>query len=125
MVACKNPEARLLVADDDLAFRKTVVEILAPYFEVIEVPSGERAIQVVETTMVDLALFDMNMDLLTGLDAIRWLREQKLHLPCILMSADVTMEIETQARELEAFSVIRKPPRRAHLLDIIHCALEI
>lgn len=118
-------ETRLLIADDDCAFRRTVVEILLPYFTVIDVPSGEDAIHVVETVQVDVAIFDMNMDLLTGLDAIRWVREHQLEIPCILMSSDVTLEIETQARELDTFSVIRKPPRRAHLLDIIHCALEI
>lgn len=118
-------EARLLIADDDRAFRNTVVEILSPHFKVIDVPSGEEAIQVVERTVVDLALFDLNMDLLSGLDAIRWVREHQLEIPCILMSSEVTLEIETRARELDTFSVIRKPPRLAHLLDTIHCALEI
>ncbi|WP_437185982.1 response regulator [Planctomicrobium sp. SH668] len=125
MVAGRRESARLLLADDDVAFRQTVAAILSPYFEVIQVPSGEQAIDVVRTTPVDLALFDMNMEILTGLDAIRWFREHHLELPCILMSSDVTAEIEIQARELETFSVIRKPPRRAHLLDTIHCALEI
>jgi len=118
-------KTRLLIADDDRAFRGTVVEILSPYFQVIDVPSGEEAIQVVENMSVDLALFDLNMNLLTGLDAIRWVREHQLEIPCILMSSEVTLEIEIQARELDTFSVIRKPPRRAHLLDTIHCALEI
>ncbi|WP_437226978.1 response regulator [Planctomicrobium sp. SH661] len=125
IVVTRRADARLLIADDDVKFRQTVVEILSPYFDVIEVPSGEQAIHVVETTMVDLALFDMNMDLLTGLDAIRWVREHQLEIPCILMSSDITLEIETEARELDAFSVIRKPPRRSQLLDTIHCALEI
>lgn len=125
MVATKREERRLLVADDDRAFRETVVEILSPFFEVIDVPSGEEAIQVVESTAVDLALFDLNMNLLTGLDAIRWVRERQLEIPCILMSSEITIEIEDQARQLDAFSIIRKPPRRGHLLDTIHCALEI
>jgi CheY-like chemotaxis protein len=115
----------LLIADDDTAFRKTVVEILQPYFHTIDVPSAEEAIQVVGTETVDLALFDMNMNLLTGLDAIRWIRAQRLELPCILMSAHVTEELESQALQLEAFSVLRKPPRKDQLLDTIHWALEL
>jgi DNA-binding NtrC family response regulator len=125
MVLSMRRENRLLIADDDTAFRKTVVEILQPYFRTIEVPSAEEAIQVVGTETVDLALFDMNMQILTGLDAIRWIREQRLELPCILMSAHVTEELESQALQLEAFSVLRKPPRRDQLLDTIHCALEL
>lgn len=125
MVAMKRQEPRLLIADDDRAFRETVVEILSPFFEVIDVPSGEEAIQIVESTTVDLALFDLNMELLTGLDAIRWVRQRQLEIPCILMSSEITCEIEDQARQLDAFSIIRKPPRRIQLLDTIHCALEI
>lgn len=125
MAAPDSRDPCLLIADDDAEFRQTVVEIVQPYFQTIAVRSGEEAISVVESTTVDLALFDMHMHLLTGLDVIRWLRSQHLELPCILMSADVTTELETQALELETFSVLRKPPRREQLLDTIHCALEV
>lgn len=125
IVALKRHAARLLIADDDPGFRRAVVEIVEPYFATIAVPSGEEAIQVVETTEVDLALFDMNMQILSGLDAIRWVREHRLNLPCILMSGNVTAELESLALELDTFSVLRKPPRRDQLLDTIHCALEL
>ncbi|SFI27080.1 response regulator [Planctomicrobium piriforme] len=125
MVAIRRLDACLLIAEDDDAFRQTVVEIVEPYFRTIAVPSGEQAIQVVESTPVHLALFDLNMHLLSGLDAIRWLRDHHLGFPCILMSADVTDEIELQAHQLKTFSVLRKPVRRAQLLDTIHCALEL
>ena len=118
-------EACLLIADDDPVFRETVIEIVEPYFETIAVPSGEHAIQVVESKLVDLALFDMSMHVLSGLDVIRWMRARQLALPCILMSGDVTQELEQQALELETFSVLRKPPGREQLLDTIHCALEL
>ena len=125
MVATQSAERWLLIADDDVGFRQTVVEIVEPYFRTIAVPTGEEAIQVFESRSIDLALFDMHMPLLTGLEAIRWVREHRLEIPCILMSADVTDELESRALELETFSVIRKPPRRTQLLDTIHGALEL
>lgn len=125
MVADRRSDRCLLIADDDAAFRQTVVEILEPYFRTIAVPTGEHAIRVFEDRSVDLALFDMHMPLLTGLEAIRWIREHELQLPCILMSSEVTEELESRALELETFSVLRKPPRRSQLLDTIHGALEL
>jgi CheY-like chemotaxis protein len=123
--ASRPAELRLLIADDDPGFRDTVVEIVSPYFETIAVSSAEAAIEVVEHTPINVALFDVHMHVLTGLDALRWLRERRLELPCILMSAQVTEEIESQAQELAAFRVLRKPPRREQLLDTIHGALEL
>jgi DNA-binding NtrC family response regulator len=117
--------SRLLIADDDTGFRETVVEILRPHFQTIDVESAEEAIRVVETTDVDVALFDMNMHLLTGLDAIRWIRQHRSQLPCILMTADLTEELESEAQLLETFSVLQKPLRREQLLDTIHGALEL
>jgi CheY-like chemotaxis protein len=125
VIIARCPETCLLIADDDEAFREAVVEVVEPYFETIAVPSAELAIQVIETQFVTLALFDLNMETLSGLDAIRWMREHRFSLPCILMSADVTDEIERQAQRLETFSVLRKPVPRHQLLDTIHCALEL
>ncbi|WP_437206279.1 response regulator [Planctomicrobium sp. SH664] len=116
---------RLLIADDDPGFRETVVEIVSPYFETVAVESAEQALEIVESEIIDLALFDMHMQILSGLDAIRWMRRHRLDLPCILMSSDVTDEMRTQAQALRTFSVLRKPPRRDQLLDTIQGALEL
>lgn len=116
-------DIKLLIADDDALFRETVIEIVEPFFPTIAVESGEQAIEVVRSEPIGLALLDMHMHLLSGLDAIRWLRRQHVDLPCILMSSDVTDELEQAAQELNTFSVLRKPPRRDGLLAIIRLAL--
>jgi len=118
-----NPS--LLIADDDRAFRETVIELLQPHFQAIGVDSGEQAIEVVESTNVDLVIFDMHMHVMSGLDAIRWLKQHDVDLPCILLTSDLSEEIESQAYELETFRVLRKPPRRQHLIDTIQGALKL
>ena len=118
-------EPRLIFADDDPAFRQTVVEILEPYFDTLAVESGEQAIEIVNTYPVDLAIFDMHMHELTGLETIQLLRSKKLMLPCILMSGNVTPEIELEAERLNTYSVIRKPPQKSDLINTIQRALEV
>lgn len=115
----------LLIADDDRAFRETVIELLEPHFPTIAVESGERAIEIVGHVEVDLVILDMHMHMMTGLDTIRWFKDHNIDLPCILMSSEVSDELEALAYDLEAFSVLRKPPRRKHLIDIIECALKL
>ncbi|MCA9081521.1 MAG: response regulator [Planctomycetaceae bacterium] len=118
-------DVQLLIADDDQGFRETVVGLLEPHFQTIAVESGERAIEVVESIPIDIALLDMHMHLLTGLDTMRILRDLLGPLPCILMSSAVTAELEDAAEDLHIFSVLRKPPTRQLLLDTIHGALQL
>lgn len=125
MVAFNPNQTQLLIADDNTAFREIVVEIVEPYFDTIAVPSAEAAIEVMGRCEIHLAIFDLNMELMSGLDAIRWLRDRRLAFPCILMSSELTEEITAQAYFLSTHSVLKKPVGRNELLDTIHCALEL
>lgn len=117
-------ETRLLIADDDPGFRETVAMLLEPHVDTIVVESGEQAIAVVTSHAVDLALFDMHMPLLTGLEAFRVAREIRAELPGILMTADLTDELEREAQAADLYTVLRKPPTRDLLLDTIAGALQ-
>ena len=118
-------DCRLLIADDDSAFRATVEEILRPHFQTVQAVSGEQALEISERVRIDMALVDMHMHVLTGLETIRHLRDRFRELPCVLMSSDVSEELTSQALDLETYSVIRKPPRQAELINTIRGALRL
>ena len=65
---------QILVADDDDAFRRALCEIFSPFFRLIEASSGEEAMDLAAREEVHLALFDMHMDRLTGLEAFKQLK---------------------------------------------------
>lgn len=115
---------QLLVADDDDAFRQAVCEIFAPYFRLIEAESGEEALHVVARQEVHLALFDMHMKELSGLEALRQLRALHIVAPCILITADYTEELRDDAEQAAAFSVLRKPVTRRDLVATVAQAVE-
>ena len=114
---------QLLVADDDADFRRAVCEIFAPFFRLIEADSGEEALELAAREEVHLALFDMHMKRLTGLETIAHLRQLKKGLPCILMSAALDDQIMAEAQLLETFSVLMKPVSRQVLRSTIELAL--
>jgi len=116
---------KLLVADDDEAFRRAVCEILAPFFRLIEADSGEAALELASREEVHLALFDMHMKQLTGLEALRQLRTLNVVAPCILMTADYTEALCDDAEQADAFTVLRKPVTRRDLVDSVASAVEI
>ncbi len=113
----------LLIADDDQGFRETLRDVLAPYYQTVEVCCAEEAIEVVQHRPVDAALLDMHMHVMTGLEAVQILRRLRALLPCILISADADESLQQAAAEVSAYRVLKKPVRRHELLDTISTAL--
>jgi two-component system, response regulator PdtaR len=114
----------LLIADDDAGFRETLRLIFEPYFCTIEAESGEEAVELCERVQVDIALLDMHMRLLTGLQTLRILKSINALAPCILITADATEELRRDATEAEAFSVLAKPVSKRDLVTTVSTALE-
>lgn len=115
---------QLLVADDDDDFRRTICEIFAPFFRLIEADSGEAALELATREPVHLALFDMHMKRLTGLETLRQLRSLHVEAPCILITADYTDSLRSDAEQADAFTVLRKPITRRDLVGSVACAVE-
>jgi CheY-like chemotaxis protein len=65
----------------------------------------------------------MHMPRLTGLETLRKLKQIKVVLPCIILSANADDELREEARRADAFSVLAKPVSRINLTTIVHAAL--
>jgi CheY-like chemotaxis protein len=115
---------QLLIVDDDDAFRETLCEIFEPFFRLIEAQSGEEALEIACQKEVHLALFDMHMHRLTGLEALRQLKEIHIVAPCILITADYTTELCDDAAEAQAFTVLRKPITKRELVATVATAVD-
>ena len=114
----------LLVTDDDPAFRQVVSEGLTRRgFRVTQASDGQEAIDVIEHGKFHVALIDVHMPRLTGLDVIRYLRERPQSPPCVLMSANLDDEIRHEAERMHAYQVLSKPVRLSQLTDIVCGAL--
>jgi len=118
-------EPSLLISDDDLSYRETLEGVFAPRgFRILLAGDGEEALHIVRTQEVHLALLDMHMPKLTGLETLRLVKQFKAMLPCILMSAqwdDVLME---QARLSHAFLVLPKTIPLRQITGAVWQALE-
>jgi CheY-like chemotaxis protein len=78
--------------------------------------SGEEALEIIQEAPVHLALFDMHMNRLTGVETVQLVHQINSVLPCILVTADATEELMRQAFNVRAYSVIPKPVSRNVLL---------
>jgi DNA-binding NtrC family response regulator len=106
----------VLIADDDDSCRETLRDIVEQEgYRARLASSGEEAIEILHEETIQLAVFDVQMPRMTGLETIQVVHQFNARLPCILVTANVSQEVMRQAFEVRAYSVIPKPVSR-HLL---------
>ncbi|HJO26813.1 MAG: two-component system response regulator [Planctomycetes bacterium] len=119
-------DRRILIADDDAAFRQGVAELLFNWgLEVEEAPDGAAALELLRLRPPSLALLDMHMPGFTGLEILTTLRRETLSVPCIFWSANASEVIERLARREGALAVLRKPVPAAELRRHLNEALNL
>lgn len=100
----------LLITDDDQGVRETLRDIFEPVgFRTYLAESGEQAIDIALDQEIHIALFDMHLPKLTGLETMEIIRQIKGVLPMILVSADRDQELMRKALSANAFCVLSKP----------------
>jgi CheY-like chemotaxis protein len=114
----------ILIADDDSGCQEALRSIMEPEgFRTRLASSGEEALDIVRDEPVHLALLDMYMPRLTGLETLQLVRQINAVLPCILVTADATDVLMRQALHARAYSVIAKPVSKNVVLYTVVRAL--
>ncbi len=116
-------QTRLLIADDDGIILAIFGKGLRNAgYEVIEADSGEAALKMVAEKPVDLAILDVNMPGISGIDAACKMRE--LGIPVVFLSAYDGSEMVEAALAKGAQGYIVKPIDVAKVIPTIEAALE-
>ena len=121
--------ARILVAEDNPTNQRVAQLILeSGSHKVTLVQNGEEALDALEHGSFDLALFDLSMPVVSGLQALKLYRFTAPNpIPILVLSANVTPEIMAECDQAGAAEFVPKPLRASHLLDAVerHLASEI
>lgn len=102
---------RILVVDDEAGMRYTARRILERRFDVSEAASGEDALRMLETESFHIAIVDVRLPGLSGLDLLSALKAVSPATDVIVMTgsvADVDETLEAAIRR-KAFFFLRKP----------------
>ena len=114
----------ILITDDDGGCREALRSIMEPEgFHTLLASCGEEALDIVREEPVHLALLDMHMPRLTGVETLQLLRQIHAMMPCILVTADATEQLIRQAYQARAYSVIPKPINKNVVLYTVVRAL--
>jgi signal transduction histidine kinase/DNA-binding NarL/FixJ family response regulator len=124
-----GPRRKILVADDIPSNRAIIVEMLTPLdFTVIEATDGRVALDLLPKEKPDLALTDIAMPVIDGVQFIQYVRQMPKFkdLPILPISASVGEEEIRRCRDLGCEDFLSKPVDYALLLDCLrrHLGLE-
>ncbi len=114
----------LLLAEDDPLLREALVEALGlESFEVTACHCAEDALDAAARQNFDLALFDVVMSGITGIDALTSLRRLQPNIGIIITTAFATVDLAVDAMKKGADEFITKPfnlPSLAITLKRVH-----
>ena len=100
----------LLVADDDSEFRETVVRRCQRRgYRVHEARDGEQALGIAERHAIDVAIVDLVMPGLSGIELLSKLRAMQPDCEVILLTGQGTIEAAVEAMKRGAYDFLTKP----------------
>jgi len=112
---------RILVADDEESIRWVLSKALkSKGYSVDLAIDGRQALSMIQDGSYDLAILDIKMPGITGLDLLDRIREQKKDLLVVIMTAEASMKNAVEAMKRGAYDYITKP----FDLDVIDAILE-
>jgi CheY-like chemotaxis protein len=115
----------LLITDDDPLARETLREIFEPVgYRTFLAESGEEALDIVQQQDVHLALMDLHLPRLSGLETMSLVHQIKGVLPVILITGEQDDNLLRKALSANAFCVLAKPVSRNVVIYVVTRALE-
>lgn len=119
-------ETLLLVDDEEdlvRGLKRTLLRSIGDV-EVITTTQPREALALARKTRIDVALVDIKMPEMGGLELLEKLREQDGQLTCVMMTAFGSIELAVDAMRRGAYDFITKPFDKEVLLRVVTKALE-
>jgi UDP-3-O-acyl N-acetylglucosamine deacetylase len=114
----------ILVVDDEENIRGTLRGVLADEgFEVLEASDGRRALELLEAAAPRLAIVDVWMPDMDGIELVQRMRALAPTMPIIVISGHGTIETAVRVIRLGAFDFLEKPFPLEALLQVVERAL--
>ena len=114
---------RILIVDDDRLILATLSKGLKQAgYEILQAASGEDALLIINDMPPDLAILDVRMPSMSGLDLAKYLRDQTT-VPFMFFSAYSEISVARQAAEYGAVGYLVKPTDIPQMIPAIETGL--
>lgn len=118
---------KILVIEDEAAIRRVLVKILSEesdQYQVEEAEDGSSGLALIKKNDYDLALCDIKMPKMDGVEVLQEAKKIKPEIPFIMISGHGDLDTAVNTMRLGAFDYISKPPDLNRLLTTVRNALD-
>ncbi len=125
-MASVEKEVTVLIADDDKNIRTSLSDVLSEnsYKIICEATNGAEALSQCRKLRPDLAVLDIKMPVMSGIEAAKNIISEKL-CPCVvILTAFNDLESVSKATEAGVAGYITKPIEKEHILPNLEICLK-
>ena len=118
-------QAKILVIDDEMGIREGCKRALVPRgYSVETAADGDAGLQIIKSNNIGLALIDIVMPGISGIELITLIHEHDPDIICIIITGYATVELAVTAIKQGAYDFLTKPFTMDDLLLIVNRGIE-
>ena len=118
----------LLIADDEnlelKVLEKTVKKHFVDELEIFASSNGRKASQICDEVKPDIALLDIEMPGMNGIELAKYIKEKYANCIIIFITAYDRFDYAIEAMHIKAFDYLLKPWKEERLCELINTAIE-
>mgnify|MGYP003088267527 FL=1 len=118
----------LLIADDEnlelKVLEKTVKKHFVDELEIFTSSNGRKASQICDEVKPDIALLDIEMPGMNGIELAKYIKEKYAECIIIFITAYDRFDYAIEAMHIKAFDYLLKPWKEERLCELINTAIE-
>ncbi|RRJ15659.1 response regulator [Lachnoanaerobaculum orale] len=118
----------LLIADDENLELKVLEKTVKKYFvdelEIFASSNGRKASQICDEVKPDIALLDIEMPGMNGIELAKYIKEKYADCIIIFITAYDRFDYAIEAMHIKAFDYLLKPWKEEKLCELINTAIE-
>lgn len=112
---------KLLIVDDEPFIRSGATRILKDFtvgfpfmeedftFEILEAETGEKAIEIIDSTKIDIVLLDNKLPGIEGVEVLQYIKDKEYDIAVMMITSYASLDLAIKATNSGAISFVPKP----------------
>jgi two-component system, NtrC family, nitrogen regulation response regulator NtrX len=119
------PNETICIVDDEESVRKSLADVMRDEgYDVVTAGSGKEGIELLSEAQPALALLDIAMPEMDGIETLKRFKELRPEMQVIMVTGHGTIDIAVKTTKMGAYDFLLKPPELAHLTLVVRHGLE-